>query len=433
MLVSRARLIAALFVGGLSLASCGGAGGTSPVTPLAQSMQAAPQTKIAGAHCTALPLTNFKTSLLGASRRNSVISGCGIRFSHKIASLPQAANLQVFDVPGAIKVSKCTSDELFNVCGTFANSINASATIVGNYLNSKNVNAGFIRSAGATYTSFQAPGAARSPYQGSNPFQINDSGAITGLYIDAQNVFHGFVRRKDGSFLTYEAPWASQIGNDTVAQGTSSGAINANGDTGGIYFDAQGNEHGFIRYSHGSFVQVIPKGSTASSVCIACLNNSGAAAGDYTGQDGVGRGFIRSAAGAIRTIAKPGAVDTGLSGINNGNRVVGFYIDTNSVYWGFILGGNKKRIVFQAPKAGKTYGTGTVPEAINDAGAVTGLYADAQGDVHGFYRSPTGRFSEFDPKGSIYTEPYAINDNGTVTGEWYDAQGGTHGLIWTPH
>ena len=41
MLASRTQLTAVLFVGGLTLASCGGAGGTSSVTPLAQPMQTA--------------------------------------------------------------------------------------------------------------------------------------------------------------------------------------------------------------------------------------------------------------------------------------------------------------------------------------------------------------------------------------------------------
>ena len=166
-------------------------------------------------------------------------------------------------------------------------------------------------------------------------------------------------------------------------------------------------------------------------MCIACLNNRGASAGDYTDSTGVGRGFRRSATGAIITIAKHGAVDTGLTGINNHNTMLGFYVDTNSVVWGLIRAHNK-RIVFQDPKASETYGNGTQPEAINDAGAVTGIYADAQSVVHGFYRSPTGHFSEFDPQGSVYTEPFAINANGTVTGYWYDAQGANHGFIWTP-
>lgn len=428
MLTSRTRFIAAIFVGGLSLASCGGGGGSSQMTPLVQSNQLGPQTKIGGAHCTALPLINPKTQVLGALRRNAALSGCGIRSSHRISSLSQAGSLQVFDVPAAIKVSKCTSYELFNVCGTFGIAINASGTIAGYYNNSNHVVAAFIRTAGGTYRSFQAPGATGLTL----PYEITNAGAIVGQYPDAGFVLHGFLRRKNGGFLTYEAPWASQIPNDSVSQGTAFGAINAAGETGGIYFDAQGVLHGYLRYRNGTAVQIVPKGSTTSTVCLVCLNNSGTAAGNYSGSDGIVRGYIRSAAGAIRTIAKPGALETVPSGLNNGNRVLGFYVDKNSVVWGFIVGGNKRRIVFQDPKASTTYGNGTQPEAINDAGAVTGLYADAQGDVHGFYRSPTGRFSEFDPTGSVYTLPFAINASGTVTGYWYDAQGGNHGFIWTP-
>ncbi len=39
--------------------------------------------------------------------------------------------------------------------------------------------------------------------------------------------------------------------------------------------------------------------------------------------------------------------------------------------------------IFQDPQASETYGNGTEPEAINNVGAVTGLYADYQGVVHG--------------------------------------------------
>ncbi len=170
-----------------------------------------------------------------------------------------------------------------------------------------------------------------------------------------------------------------------------------------------------------------------SSICEGdCLNNEGTAAGDYTGPGGVERGFVRSASGSITTIAKPGALATVVNGINNGNRVAGDYVDSSYVTWSFILGANKKRIVFQDPKASASSGYGTAALAINDAGAVTGIYADASGVIHGFTRSQTGQFSEFDPKGSVETTPFDINAGGTVTGYWYDALGQVHGLIWRP-
>jgi hypothetical protein len=209
--------------------------------------------------------------------------------------------------------------------------------------------------------------------------------------------------------------------------------VNARGDSAGIYFDSQGLPHGYIRDRNGSFAQIIPDGSLTSTVCIVCLNDRGTTAGNYSSSDGITRGYIRSAAGKIRTIAEQGAVATLFSGINDANRAAGFYVDQNGVAWGLLVGGHEKKIIFQDPKASQSYGNGTQPEAINNAGAVTGLYADNQGVVHGFYRSPSGKFSEFDPDGSVFTEPFGINDGGTVTGYWFDAQGGTHGFIWRSH
>ncbi len=427
MLTSQTRLIAAAFAGGLSLAACGGGNSPSSITPLAQSVQRATQAKGSGADCKTLALVNSKIPGLHAgSGAGATQSGCGIRVSHTPASGTQSGKVQVFDVPGAINENNCTYYEQFNDCGTFALSLNASGTIVGWYVNTKGVVRAFIRSANATYKTFEA-----RRNEPTTPFDITDAGAISGTYADG-GVDHAFVRRPDGSFLRYEAPWAGQTSGDSIPQGTQAGAIDARGETGGIYFDAGGVLRGFIRHRNGTFVQVIPNGSSASSVCVVCLNNHGVASGDYTGSDGTPRGFIRSPGGTIRPIVKRGALETFVSGINNSGSVPGYYVDKNGVAWGFILGANMKRIVFQDPQASETYGNGTVPEAINDAGAVTGIYADAQGNIHGFYRSPGGQFTQFDPQGSVYTLPYAINANGTVAGYWYDAQGGTHGLIFTP-
>jgi hypothetical protein len=426
MWISHPRLIAATFVGSLSLAACGGGGSPSPMTPLSQSTQRAPETAN-NAHCKMLPLVDRRTRLQEArSGQKPDPLSCGVRASHRSASHPNTGNVQVFDVPGAIDVNNCSPYEVFNDCGTFGIAINASGTIVGYYLNSTDAIASFIRTSDGNYTSFQAQNTL--PTQA---YDITNGGAVAGEYFDGQGIQNGFVRSKNGALASYQAPWASQIPYDSVGQGTSTGAINARGETGGIYFDSQGSIHGFIRQSNGSFVQVSPDGSLTSSVCITCINNRGIAAGDFSDSRGIGRGFVRSAAGAITTVAKRGAIDTGITGINKHNSVLGFFVDPNSVVWGLIRAHNK-RIVFQDPQASVTYGNGTQPEAINNAGAVTGLYADAQSNVHGFYRSPTGQFSEFDPPGSVYTLPYAINDSGTVTGYWYDAQGANHGFIWTP-
>lgn len=409
----------------LTVAACS-TNGTS--TMPTQPVQSEAQVK-SGARCKALPLINAKTQGFNAKSRSDVAnSSCGIRPSHKGASYASSSGIQVFDAPDAIQVNNCSPYDLFNDCGTFGQSINASGAITGYYLNDNDATFSYLRTPGGKYTTFQA-----SQNQTTMAFDITDNGAIAGQYFDGYGVLHAFIRNKKGSFLQYEAPWASQNPNDSISQGTGAGALNAKGDSAGIYFDADGVPHGFIRHHKGSFDQVGPDGALTSTVCIVCLNNPGTIAGNYTGSDGVTRAYVRSTAGKYTTVAPQGAEVTLFSGVNNSNRLTGFYVDQYGVTWGLIVTAKMKQIAFQDPNASQTYGNGTQPEAIDDAGDVTGLYSDSQGIIHGFYRSISGKYAEFDPPGSVLTIPYSINSNGAVTGYWYDGYGATHGFIWQLH
>lgn len=423
------RSIAVYLAISVTLAACSGGAG-SRLTPAApQSMQGETQMK-SGGRCKTLPLLNVKTPMRDAGpRRNVTDFNCGIRSFHDALSHASFGSIQVFDVPDAIQVNSCSPYEVFNDCGTFGIAINASDTIAGYYLNDNDALASYIRtSGGRKYTTFQA-----SQNQTTLSYDITDGGAVAGQYSDAYGVLHAFIRHKDGSLLRFEAPWASQNPSDSVSQGTGAGALNANGESAGIYFDAQGIPHGFLRHRSGSFDQAGPDGALTSTVCIVCLNDRGTAAGNYTPSDGITRGYVRSAAGKITIVAPPQAVLTLFSGLNNGNRLTGFYVDQYGVVWGLLVSAKMKQISFQDPKASQTYGNGTQPLAINDAGDVTGLYSDAYGVVHGFYRSATGNYSEFDPPGSVFTEPFSVNSRGTVTGYWFDAYGAAHGFIWKSH
>ena len=238
MLASRTRFIAAIFVAGLSLASCGRGGGSSPMTPLAQSLQPAQQTKVTAAHGKRSRSPTLRLDCLThSSHQNVALSGCGVRgASREIASLPQAGNLQVFDVPGAIKVGKCPQYLLFS--GLWDSGLFNKRSRAPSWepiLFSKEVFIGFIRTADGNYTSFQPPGAGFEPLNGTSPdgnIAINNPPARSrGTTAIPQYVLHGFVRHKDGSFFAYDAPWASQIPNDSIQQGTVTFNINAGGDT----------------------------------------------------------------------------------------------------------------------------------------------------------------------------------------------------------
>jgi hypothetical protein len=72
--------------------------------------------------------------------------------------------------------------------------------------------------------------------------------------------------------------------------------------------------------------------------------------------------------------------------------------------------------------------SGSVSSGINPSGAVTGAYADANGN-HGFVRDPQGNFTSFTPTGSTGTSPSGINPSGVVTGSYFDVNDAVHGFV----
>ena len=103
-------------------------------------------------------------------------------------------------------------------------------------------------------------------------------------------------------------------------------------------------------------------------------------------------------------------------------------------------------ITFDAPGAGTGSGQGTGCFAftdcsvlVNNFGAITGYYLDANNVFHGFVRSPEGKFTTFDSPGADTTPgslngtfPYSINDWGAITGYYIDANNVSHGFLRLP-
>jgi len=249
---------------------------------------------------------------------------------------------------------------------------------------------------------FDAPGASSvaGSFDGTFPESINDTGAITGHYVDAHNVNHGFLRSPGGEFITFDAPGA----NSTTGSfdGTFPTSINNGGTITGSYIDSKELTHGFLRSPGGEFITFDTPG--ASSVAAAGygtfpkrINDAGAITGHYTDAHNVIRGFVRSPSGEFTTFDAPGASSVA------------------------------------------AFGYGTFPESINDTGTITGHYSDAHGMSHGFLRSPSGEITTFDPSGagSVAASGYgtfaeSINDAGAVTGQYTDANGLIHGFLRIP-
>src|SRR5215471_18077970 len=92
----------------------------------------------------------------------------------------------------------------------------------------------------------------------------------------------------------------------------------------------------------------------------------------------------------IITIDAPGAGTGPFQGtiadaINPAGTIAGYYFDSNYVTHSFVRGRDGTFTTFEAPGAGHTPGTyqGTWAEAMNSAGAITGLTKDSRNVNHG--------------------------------------------------
>ena len=113
--------------------------------------------------------------------------------------------------------------------------------------------------------------------------------------------------------------------------------------------------------------------------------------------------------------------------INNFGAITGTYEDANNVFHGFVRSPEGKFTTFDSPGADTTPGdfNGTFANGINDAGAITGFYSDASGGTHGFLRSPEGAFTTFDvPRSAMGgTIANALNLEGAIVGFYADQNG----------
>ena len=334
-----------------------------------------------------------------------------------------------------------------------------------------------------TFTTIDVADAGTSDEQGTFAMVCNLSGEVAGYYIDSNGYFHGFIRNAAGAITTVDP---SVNGNS----GTVIDAIDAAGDTAGYYFDSQNAEHSFVRSSGGTITTFDPPNSTSGAQS---MNDSGTVAGGFEDANGA-HGYLRASGGTITTFDPTGS-GTQIEivypyKITASGAVTGTYIDNNGVRHGFFRDPGGQITVLDAPGAGTaayegtdflgmnasgtiiggisvgtvngvvgtshslmlaTDGTYTIfdppqagahsslAEAINDSGAVVGIYRDANLVRHGYLRQPDGTFVSFDDPDAAQlpvsatddgTEPRSINANGVVVGFYADANGVRHGFIW---
>jgi hypothetical protein len=132
--------------------------------------------------------------------------------------------------------------------------------------------------------------------------------------------------------------------------------------------------------------------------------------------------------------------------INDVGAITGWYVDANWVWHGFVRAPNGFITTFEAPGAGTGIDSyeGTVAFMIGPTGAITGFYEDASEVNHGFLRTSDGTFTTFDAPGAgtAGTGPYAgdegtfggsINRFGEIFGWYIDAGDVSHAYLRAPN
>ena len=338
--------------------------------------------------------------------------------------------------------------------GTFPFSVNAFAAITGYDLDANNVYHGFLRKTNGSIVVFDAPGAdlTADDFNGTFPAGINDAGLIAGYSIDANNVSHGFLRSPSGSFTTFDPP-----GSGTApGQGTIVHGLNLEGSIVGAFLNAN-TFYGFVRTPDGKYKTFAAPGACNMSIDDGChgtgawnINFFGTIVGPYEDTSGnfVAHTFVRSPNGTFTTFAVPGSsmeagqgtLPASLSGLNDLGAITGLYYDANNVFHGYLRNPSGTFIKFEAPGADTTDEFfGTFPNSLNDFGSIAGDYLDSSDVYHGFLRHPDGTFTEFDATGADTTAgdfngtiPESLNLLGTITGVYYDTNSAGHGFLRMP-
>jgi hypothetical protein len=362
------------------------------------------------------------------------------------------------DAPGAGQASgQGTGCFAYTDCSVLINNWGA---ITGYYLDKNNVFHGFVRGPEGKFTNFEAPGADTTPgdFNGTLPNAINDAGAIAGVYYDIQNVAHGFLRSPEGGMTTFDPP--GSIATIPIA-------INLESAIAGYYVDDTGVFAAFLRRADGTFATWkdpnacnTANSPTSPNFCGGTgafnINVFGVIAATYADNSGnyVGHGLIRLPGGRLLSYEVPGAGNgygqgtscPGCSvGLNIFGSTAGYYLDSNSLEHVYLRSFAGQATTFNTP-GDVSLGANCFsdcPLGLNDWGAITGVYFDANGVGHGFLRAPDGKVSSFNAPGAanvtpqapwywMGTLPVSINDEGTITGYYIDANNVSHGFLYFP-
>lgn len=210
------------------------------------------------------------------------------------------------------------------------------------------------------------------------------------------------------SFTTYDVPGH---------HGTFIEGVNSSGDLAGQVVDS-GNSSGFI--TRNGVVTVFDYPGTSGVTQWATISDNDTVAGQFIDANNVGHSFTRSPQGVFTQLDDPAAGTAPGDGtfafaIDDAGVVSGFYADNAGVMHGFLEHGGVFTTVDE-PGAGSAAGQGTTVTATT-SGILTGSYFDSSNEEHNFV-DEHGRLSTFDVPGFALIA-VTSNDGQVTTGTFF--------------
>jgi hypothetical protein len=203
---------------------------------------------------------------------------------------------------------------------------------------------------------------------------INNLGTTVGFYTDTSGAVHGFVDSK-GTFTAYNYPRAS---------GTTINSINDAGIAAGFYTDSSGENFGFtLNVRHNRWFGVKPPHAT--NVTASAINASGDVDGFY-GPASSSVSFLRKAK-KFYTLTYPGSTNTMALGINADDAIVGTYTNSSGVHGFLLTHPTTTSPTWTTIDDPKGVGT-TMISGINDNNEMVGFYMAGSYDTYGMLIKP---------------------------------------------
>ena len=303
-----------------------------------------------------------------------------------------------------------------------------------------------------TITTIDVPHAGTISGYGTEAIAICPTGQIAGLYAGYSNAIHAYVRTTDGTITTLDAPGAGW-GGGTIpfpTTGTNPGTYAIAGDAcgmvAGYVVDSRNVAHGYLRAADGTLtVFDVPHAGTGNGQGTFAGNMSMSGeliAGNYVDSTGMNHGFLRASNGTVTEFDVPAAAKgPGLGTstewaqcVNPAGAMTGIYFDQNGAIHGYVRNPDGTIATFDAPGAGTGSGQGTYAVGINPAGTIVGISQDNNGVYHGLLRTADGKITIFDiPAAGTGagqgTQGEGINPSGVVVGYYTDANNLSHGYV----